>query len=419
MISSSIIETNSTANNIFKIHHHRWFQLALLYFIVAGFLGVLMRYAHVGDLPEWIDYRNIRHAHSHIALLGWLYGGLYILIVVLFGLDRPIYGRLYWWSQFCVLGMLTCFPIFGYKLYSIVFLVAFIFLTYGFIYLVYRDLAHQKKDWSTLLLKTALFFLFLSSLGTWALALVMNSSLKGSAIYYGTIQFYLHFQFNGWLVFGGMALFFRLLGLYHIPVDDLKAKYFYRLLVISAFLTFAMAITWSTPIAYIFWINSVGVIVQLLALGYFLLLAKGIIPRLKELISKDVKVLLYISFLSFTLKVLIQSFVVIPYIATISYTIRNFVIGFIHLLMLGCLSAFIMAVYQIIGQRNVILSNGIKLFIFAVVLTEILLFVQGLFLWFGLGFVDYYYETIFAVSILMPLGILIYFIRLGFHKKVN
>jgi len=390
-----------------------WFRIALLYFIIAGVLGVLLRYAFVGDLPDSIVFSNIRHAHSHLALLGWIHGGLYVFIAFLFRLERAVYKKLYWVTQFCVLGMLISFSIQGYKFFSIVFVSTFIFLTYYFIYLVIKDLKKTSSDYSALFLKTALFFLFLSSLGTWSLAAIMGSSLKGSAIYYAAIQFYLHFQFNGWLTFGVFALFFKLLSLNNITIDSVRASFFYKLLLISTFLTYALAITWSTPVRYIFWINSLGVILQLAALVYFLKLIQGIRAELKRVLSSDLYTLLSISLLSFIIKVAIQTLVMFPYIATMSYTIRNFVIGFIHLLMLGCFSSFLIVMNHQFIERNKKISTGIIIFVFAVILTEALIFFQGFLLWLEAGFLKYYYEAIFGLSIFIPLGILIYFVRLS------
>lgn len=389
----------------------RGLRSGLVFFILAGFIGVVMRYAFVGDLPEWISFKNIRHAHSHVALLGWLHAGLYIFIVLLYDLQRLVYQRLFWLTQATVLGMLISFPIQGYGGFSIVFVSIFIFLSYYFIYLVWNDLSQMPKDHSTIFLKTALLFLFISSLGTWGLAIFMNTGLRGSAWYYGAIQFYLHFQFNGWLIFGVLALLFRWLSMKNIELDHVKMIWFYRILLISAFLTFAIAVTWSTPLPFLFWINSIGVLVQLAALIIFIQIARKFTPKLRNIITKEIYVLLGIAMLSFVVKILIQTMVVIPYFATISYTIRNFVIGFIHLLMLGCISLFLIALFHHFIQLNTRLSTGMKIFVAAVVLSELLIFYQGMLLWVRMGFMDSYYVLIFVLSLFMPIGVIIYFLR--------
>ncbi|MEZ4987274.1 MAG: hypothetical protein R2795_19895 [Saprospiraceae bacterium] len=53
--------------------------------------------------------------------------------------------------------------------------------------------------------------------------------------------------------------------------------------------------------------------------------------------------LLRISFATFATKVLMQTLVVVPFVAEAAYTIRNYVIGFIHLLLLGAVSGFLLS----------------------------------------------------------------------------
>ena len=393
-----------------KSKYGRWFESALLYFIVAAILGLLMRYARVGDLPELLDYRHIRHAHSHVALLGWLYAGLFLFIVYLYKLTGPIYSKLFWISQLCVLVMLVGFPVQGYKFFSIAALTIFIFQSYYFILSVFKDVRIQPDDQSKVFLWTSLVFLFLSSLGTWALSIMMATSLKGSAWYYGAIQFYLHFQFNGWLVFAVVALLVKFLNSKGIHFQVSQLKRFFWWLLVSAFITFAIAVTWSTPLSILFYINSIGVLIQLVALLYFIGLLRSVSAEIKEILDSRVYKLMYISLVSFILKIIIQTCVVIPYIATISYTIRNFVIGFIHLLMLGCISLFLIALYQDISKAK--FSNGLNVFILGLLLSEFILFLQGLFLWASLGFLPFYYELLFTFSILMPVGLIIYIYKL-------
>ena len=388
-----------------------WFRSALIFFILASAIGVVMRYAFVGNLPSYISFTNIRHAHSHVSLLGWLYAGLYIFIVLLFDLTRRTYKRLFWITQATVLGMLISFPLQGYGGFSIVFVTLYIFLSYYFIVLVWKDLRNIPTDQSIIFLKTALVFLFISSLGTWLLSFLMNTSLKGSALYYAAIQFYLHFQFNGWLIFGVLALFFRWLSINQIDTDQSRMILLFRLLFVSTILTYAIAVTWSTPLPFIFLINSIGVVIQFAALIILLRIVYKIMIPFRKVITNEIYVLLAIALLSLIIKIVIQAMVVIPSIAIISYTIRNFIVGFIHLLMLGCISLKFIALSHHFMQLNTRLSKGMKIFVAGVVLSEILLFVQGLMIWFKLGFMQYYHHSMLILSALMPLGVIIYFIR--------
>lgn len=407
--------------DIQKYRLANWTKAALLSFIVSALFGVIMRWAFVAELPDWIEYKNIRHAHSHVAMLGWLYSGLYIFIVHAFRLDIKKYGPLFWWTQFSIIGMFISFPVQGYGTVSIIFSVLHIILSYVFILYVFRDLNHRRGDEqsvSVTFLKTSLIFLFISTLGTWSLGPILFSSAGRSTLYYGAIQFFLHFQFNGWFIFSMIAIFLQLMKKKGLVFSEGKLERFYYLLSVSCILTFALAITWSTPDKFIFWINSLGVIIQLLALIYLL---KIIIPEQKEIREKlhyFGYFLFSLAFLGLVLKIAVQTSVAVPYIATISYTMRNFVIGFIHLLMLGSISIFLFAmIHEIFQNKENGIRNGIYIFLAGFILSELLLFIQGVMLWMTKGFLPYYNELLLFSSLLMPLAVIYYF--LGFLKATR
>jgi hypothetical protein len=147
----------------------------------------------------------------------------------------------------------------------------------------------------------------------------------------------------------------------------------------------------------------------LLALIYFIAFLYRILPNLKMAITGNARRLIGIAFLCFVLKILMQSAVIIPSMATVAYTIRNFVIGFVHLILLGVISHFIFGYAKTIGlikMETKLSKTGMVLFVIAFLLTESTLFIQGLLLWIGQGFVPFYYEGLFVISALLPLSIL-------------
>lgn len=396
----------------------KWTSAALLSFVTAGLLGLIMRLAFVIELPEWINYMNVKHAHSHIAMLGWIYSGLFVFIVSLFDITRNSYHRLFWWTQISILGMLITFLIQGYATFSIIFSSLHIFLSYFFIISVFRDVKSQKTlSLSSKFLFTALFFLFLSTLGIWSIAPIIKLTGGRTAWYYGAIQFFLHFQFNGWFVFAIIALILRKLEKENMPVPTSRLNSFYYLLTISCLLTYALAVTWSTPEHYIFWINSIGVAIQFVALIYMIRIIKLLAPSIRSLFSKWSFFLLKLSIWSLILKISMQTLVAVPQIATISYTVRNFVIGFIHLLMLGSLSLFLIAlICNRISQSDAPGRTSILVFLFGFLVTELLLFGQGTMFWIGAGFIPYYDLLILGGSLLMVAGVMVFTYRFFFFR---
>lgn len=385
---------------------------SLLAFVIAAGLGLALRWAFVVDMPEWFNYRNIQHAHSHIALLGWLFGIFYLGIVHFLELNFNNYSRLYWLLQFSVVGMLITFPIIGYAPLSIFFSTAHIIFSYIFAYRIWNEGGvKMNKSYPVRFLKASLFYMVLSTIGTWALGPIMAMKLKGSALYYAAIQFYLHFQFNGWFVFAVIGILLLMCYQKGITFNSKKLYRFFIILTISTILTFALAITWSTPYLSIFLLNSIGVILQLIALVLFLHILRSKQREIKEAFSFYVYNILILSLLALILKIVVQAIVVIPYMAEISYTIRNFVIGFIHLLMLGCLSLFSFAFISTIVRRG-LSSPGTWIFITGVVISEILLFAQGMMFWQGHGFMPSYYLILGLASALIFLGVLIITVKL-------
>ncbi|NND06855.1 MAG: hypothetical protein HKN87_10790 [Saprospiraceae bacterium] len=389
----------------------RWSWVTILFFLIAAILGALLRLAFVLELPEWLWYKNLQHAHSHVAMLGWLYGVLYVLIVYAFNLDANRYRQLFCWTQISVLGMLITFPIQGYGLFSICFSTLHIFLSYAFCFRVFVDLksTHIKTAPSALFVRTALIFMIVSTMGTWALGFIMNSPLKGTAWYYASIQFFLHYQFNGWFIFAALALAYRYWENKGLNLSTTLSRLFYQLLLVSCILTYALAVTWSTPDKLIFWVNSLGVLIQMGALVALGILLHRIVDQLRSSVKRWTYFLWLIAFYALAIKIVIQTLVAIPYLATVSYTIRNFVVGFVHLLMLGALSTFVMGlIHEEIQPTSRGGKVGIYIFLMGFLATEFLLFFQGLMLWMEQGFLGNYHLILFIASLLLPIGLWIY-----------
>lgn len=372
-------------------------------------MGLVLRGAFVWEI-EWLDYRNMMHGHSHVAMLGWIYMALYSLIWSRFipkeKRKNPFFSRLFWFTQMTVVGMMISFPLQGYAAVSITFSSLHILASYAFIYKVWKALHIQSAE-VALLLKTSLILLMLSTIGVWSLGPINILGGRNSALYQVAIQFYLHFQFHGWFTFAVMALLFDALNLGK-PAKSRDFKWFYSLLLAATVLTYGLIITWGygTDLYLIF--NGVGLAFQVLALLLFFKMARQRMGDYLKEVDTVVRILYQFGLVSWVLKVLIQATVVFPKLAEISLTIRSLMIGFIHLTMLGFISGLLFAL--VIGGRflprtNPSLYAGVMVFILGFALTELILFVQGLFYWFQWGQVPGYYVLIFAASIFLPIGI--------------
>lgn len=385
-----------------------WLLICFINFFIAALMGLLLRLLYVFPI-ESINYQFLLHGHSHVAMLGWAYLMIYSLTVHFFipktAQQKPVYNRLFWLTEIAVIGMMFRFPVEGYALFSIAFSTLHIFCSYYFCRLAWKD-ARTKSLPEKLLLRTALFFMIVSTLGVWCLGPAVGLLGKASAFYQIAIQFFLHFQFNGWFLFAILALFFNQL---KVIINEKQFRLFYNLLVTATVLTLALPVSWYLPDPVFHWINSLGVLLQLLSFFIFIQIIKPHFPTFFAVLKPVEKLVYGFALTSLFLKIIIQLVVLIPELAQISHQIRNFVIGYIHLTMLGIITGFLFAFLlknSFINESKKISNWGIKLFIFSFVLTELLLFGQGIYLFLGLGQFPNYYQNLFLPSIFLPIAIL-------------
>ncbi|KFF05986.1 hypothetical protein [Flavobacterium reichenbachii] len=385
-----------------------WIACCLFNFLTASLMGLMLRFQYI--FPQHINYVFLLHAHSHTAMLGWVYMIIYALIVHFFipkeKSQKPIYNQLFWLTEFCVAGMMISFPIQGYALYSIVFSTLHIFLSYIFCRLFWKDCFTLKKS-SQKLLSASILFMLLSTLGVWFLGPAVGLAGKQSNVYQIAIQFFLHFQFNGWFIFAVLALF-----LYQFKYDFDKIKFnkFLYLLIISVFLTFAFPVGWFVDAVFLKWINGIGVVSYAAAFFYFYKMLEPQLFSFKESLDTPSKIAYGLALSSLFLKIMIQILVLIPNFAEASHQIRSFIIGFIHLTTLGVLTGFLFGVLiqnKIISNHSFMLRFGIISFFFGYIITEVLLLLQGIFLYLKKDIFPQYYVSIFAGSILITLGLLL------------
>lgn len=375
--------------------------VCLVNFFVAAILGLFLRYAFVQ--PTGFDYRFLTHAHSHVAMLGWVYLMLFTFIVHYFIPDKkPIYNRLFWVTQFAVVGMLFTFPFQGYAAVSISFSTLHIFCSYYFAYLIFKRHKTDNKVTSCLL-KMALTFMLISTIGVWCLGPAVTTVGQASAFYQIAIQFFLHFQFNGWFLLAVIAVFFHKLQIQ----DSKQFKLFFKFTILATILTFALPVNWFAPHPVLLWINGIGIICQLIALFYFVIIVKSPLTKLLKTQVSITKYMYGFALVCFVLKIVLQSVSLIPEVSSVAYQHRNFIIGFIHLTMLGVISGFLFAflLQNSLIKHSKTLTFGMNAFILGFVLTELILLIQGGFFYFEIGFLPNYYLALFVCSILLPLGI--------------
>jgi hypothetical protein len=396
-----------------------WVWLPVINFLLAAFFGLILRFAFVVELP-WMDYRNFMHAHSHLAMLGWVFPILFLFLFNAFSKPDPKTSKrinlFFWLMQGAILAMVISFSLSGYSSFSGAFSGFLGIISIILLWFLFRSY-QGSSNLSHKFLKAAIFFYLISSFSVWALPVLVNVGKAGTIPYYLTIQFFLHFQFNGWFVFSVFALILKDLEEKDVIFSKNLGNWFFWLLFISCIMTFALALSWATPMLPVFLLNSLGVLVQLVAL---ILLTRIVLLKWSDFFksySGFPKYLFIFSMIAFYLKVMVQFMVWIPAVATAAYTVRNFVIGFFHLVFLGVVTLFVFAYgmeKKYFWRKEKLARIGLWVFTLGVILSEIIIFSQGILFWGNMGFLPFYYKSLFLASCLLPIGLLILIVG---HKK--
>src|SRR4051812_34377131 len=71
-----------------KLQTRNWLLISLFNLFLVAVLGTLMRYKIGFPFPHF-DQKNLQHAHSHFAFIGWITQALFVLIVHVIQRDQP------------------------------------------------------------------------------------------------------------------------------------------------------------------------------------------------------------------------------------------------------------------------------------------------------------------------------------------
>ncbi|MBK9176031.1 MAG: hypothetical protein IPM46_06750 [Flavobacteriales bacterium] len=397
----------------------RWFRIALFNLLLAAIIGALLRALYIWEIP-FVRFRPFLHAHSHVALLGWLFIGV-VLCLLHDGGNGTLTKRTRWLLlalQGTVMAMLLSFPVQGYGAASIAASSAHLLLAYPLLAMVWRASRSWPAQGSGRLTRWAIAFFAVSTVGTWALPVIIATGNQGKEVYYWAVQFFLHFQFNGWFWFAAMAIGARWAerNAFDLRIDRLTTA----LWVVSAILTYSLAIAWSEPHPAVFATVSTAVALQAWAAVRMLRLLLRLRTQAYTRFTPWARVLIGMALVSMALKVLVQAAVAVPSVAMMSLTVRHLVMGFIHMNTLGTMSALLLAyaiTHDWFSSRFIIARAGLLLLALGIIASELLLFAQGTFFWLGWGMMPGHYATLFGASALMPGGILL--VLLSFRDRLR
>lgn len=321
----------------------KYVKYPFLFFFLAACVGLLLRWHFISPL-SWLKFPYWLHAHSHLMFLGWIFN-LLSLAFIHAHVDeqhRKKYITLFLVIQVLLLGMFLSFPLQGYGFYSITISALHTVLVGLFAFWFFKDTRYTVDTSSRWFARISLICFLVSALGPFSLGPLMVNGLVYTKWYFFAVYYYLHFQYNGVFTFGVLSLFFGLLKERGVVLDNRLVKRFGYLLLLSCFPAYFLSTLWAQPGLIFNILGLIAAFMQLVALYYFIQLVRSIPAFLINRVSLPAKFLFVVAFLSFITKLILQVLSAHPYMAQLAYEVRNYVMAYLHLVLLGMISSFLL-----------------------------------------------------------------------------
>ncbi len=360
----------------------KWLQFSLFNLVVVALLGVTLRYK-IAFYLLFIDQQNLLHGHSHFAFAGWITQALMVLLIGYLSEKTsknyfPKYRWILYFNAITAYGMLISFPIQGYGSVSIFFSTMSVFASYYFAFIFWKDLNRLPvRSVSHCWFKLALLGNIISSAGPFSLAYMMASHNMHQNWYLASIYFYLHFQYNVWFIFSCMGLLTCRLSAMGVAEGSLKK--IFGCFALAALPTYFLSVLWWHIPLWLYIIVVIAAVCQLAGWVQLIYLAKKHATLIRNRVDPFSRVLFIIFGLALGIKLLLQTGSVIPVISRMAFGFRPIVIGYLHLVLLGIITLFILSysfTFRLI-LINAGTRRGIIVFVSAIIFNELLLMIQG------------------------------------------
>ena len=363
---------------------NKWYKIALFNLVVLALLELLLRYKINFPLKAFRQ-ENLLHAHSHFAFNGWVGFLLQLIILGEFTGDYKRSPR--FWDRFFLAStmlnyaMIASFAASGYSVVSITFTTASLLVYYIFAYKIQRTIVYNTSNkTSVLFIKLSLFFLVLSSLGPYALAVIAASKGTHQYWYHNALYFFLHFQYNGWFTFAVLGLLMKKLE--RSPVFEPKvARICCYLLAATCIPSYFFTSLWHHRPVLIDVIIMITAVLQTTALFFLWRLLRSNVRHIFATLPVICQWLYSLAIAAFILKIGLQFFSVHPDIAQLAFGFRPIIIGYLHLIFLAFVSMYLlgfMADSGILPLHYRLTRAGLIIFPAGIILNEVLLAIQGL-----------------------------------------
>ena len=391
-----------------------WLQLSLVNLLIVALLGLVMRYKIGFEFP-YLDQKHIQHGHSHFAFAAWISQTLYVLIIYNLQTHIPIqrvklYKNLLIFNTLSAWGMLIAFIIQGYGPVSIAFSQINTIISYIFVVVYFKDAKHLQNSDVVKWFKTGLIFNAVSSIGTYALAYMMVSKSIVQSVYLSSVYFFLHFQYNAWFLFACIGLLIT--GIKQYQTDFTLPKSVFLLFVCSVIPAYLLSVLWLPLPTWLYIFIVAAALSQLLAWQKLLSTTLTFFKQHKEQFFPYIKFVLVLIAIAYSSKLLLQLGSTVPEISKLAFGFRPIIIAYLHLILLGVISMFLLTYIWAfaIPQKTASGKWFFLLMAAGVYLNEIVLGIQGI--------ASFSYTLIPYVNhILLGVAVLIVVAMIGMNKS--
>ena len=335
----------------------KYYSIPLIFLFLAALIGLFLRWQFIAPTPG-VRYTFFLHGHSHVMFLGWIFNVLYLSFVEyhLPALRRKNYIRLFIALQVLVIAMMISFPIQGYGLFSIIFSTVHTLGVIIFVPVFFHD-SKKQRSVSLWFARTSLIFFFLSTAGPFILGYLMANGLGQTVWYNFSIYYYLHFQYNGFFLFGVISLFFQLLERKGIAVNQSTSKSFVLWMALACVPAYALSLLFAKPGIAFNIIGAGAATIQIIALVRFVPEIRRLAASLKKQFHPLTRGLFGLVTIALILKSILQLASAHPAIAQLAYELRPLVIAYLHLVLVGIITLFLLAWYVEMRLVKIILAG--------------------------------------------------------------
>lgn len=386
-------------------------RFSVINFAVVALLGVLMRYKIAFSLPM-LDQKHLQEAHSHFAFYGWVTQVIYVLVLRYLvknnaTADLQKYKVLLWINLAASYLMVVSFVYGGYFWLSIAASTAALLVSFVMLYYLSRDfkaVTEFSKHW----FMAGLWFAALSSIGVFTLSFMTATDQLSQTLYLASTYYFLHFQYNGFFIFSCIGLLVSRLNHYGAGLPIEKHRMIFILMVLGCIIGFGLSVLWMNLPLLLLLIITVGTIAQTVA---SFILFQSIVAQwnlITKRISKTQQLVwIYVGF-AFAVKILLQLGSNIPQVSEFAFGFRNVVIAYLHLVLLMCISIYLLN--EILATNRFGFSksmcNGLYIVLVGIVLNEAVLGLMGVLSIKYIALPNSQYMLL-AISVLILLGLLL------------